>query len=324
MIVTLPAPRSLAWPRHLPFCLALAVSACKTDPVLSDHTSTPEDSSAETDASSGESTSEPTETSSGDTETPTTIPPDTPDMVEIPAGSFMMGCNKETAPLGCDPTTLPYHKVELSAYAIDTLEVTIASYKECVAAGKCLAASADCFLDPPPNAPQACVSWFSAQAYCKFRGKRLPTEAEWERAFRGDSADLFPWGNNLPTNCEVDAMYAKRGENPHNPPWCGEAKAQPVGSRPHDRSPYGVYDMAGSVSEWVNDFYDVAYYGKSPAKDPQGPDVGGEGTATARVQRGAGYGFPPGDYVELQLTWRWHSGQNGGQGDAGFRCAKSL
>jgi iron(II)-dependent oxidoreductase len=307
------------------------LSACNDSPQSGD-SSASEDGSTdenenESDATS-ESNSDPetegSEESTASEESDSTIPSDVPEMVEIPAGSFMMGCHEETAPIGCASKTLPYHEVELSAYAIDTFEVTIEDYEDCVTDGKCGPALEDCLPDPPPNAPRTCVSWFNAQAYCMYRGKRLPTEAEWERAFRGDSTDVFPWGNNIPTNCESDAMYGKRVTNTMVEPWCGTGKAQPVGSRPHDRSPYGVYDMAGSVSEWVQDFYDEKYYANSPKKDPQGPEMGGEGTATARVQRGASAGFDPGEDVELQLTWRWSQGQNGGSSHSGFRCAKSL
>ncbi len=187
------------------------------------------------------------------------MPPAEPSaMVDVPGGSFNMGCNSAVDG-ECKPDETPEHEVTLKAFRIDVTEVTRAQYYACVASGACLAPT--CEWDPcgaRATHPVVCVNRTDAIAYCKSQQKRLPTEAEWEKAARGATAAKFPWGND-PIDC-VRANIAG----------CANG-TEPVGSHPKGVSPYGALDMAGNVVEWVSDVYNPAYYGTAPADDPQGP-----------------------------------------------------
>lgn len=186
-------------------------------------------------------------------------------MVRVPAGTFMMGC--AVGDEVCDEDERPRHRVILSAYWIDVDEVTVSDYRACVAAGQCVVPAFDVESDGPKpylvcnwhfaeraKHPVNCVDVAAAASYCSWRDKRLPTEAEWERAARGTDARVFPWGNEeLP-----DAACMHRGIT------CE------VGTHPTDTSPVGAQDMAGNVAEWVSDAYHRRYYLSSPPKNPKG------------------------------------------------------
>jgi len=185
-------------------------------------------------------------------------------MVNVPAGTFTMGSN-DAASSGEKPA----HSVYLDAYAIDKYEVTNRLYKFCVDAGVCpplLWLSSDTRSNYYGNPefdeyPVVNVDWNMAKAYCEWRGARLPTEAEWEKAARGTDGRTYPWGNDAPNKNLLN--YNQETGN-----------TTKVGSYEAGRSFYGAYDMAGNVMEWVNDWYDEAYYQDSPLSNPLGPDTG--------------------------------------------------
>ncbi len=205
-------------------------------------------------------------------------PRDLSNMVLIPKGDFQMGCGSYCA----NSDMMPLHMVYLDAYYIDIYEVTNAKYVECVDAGACEEPNGDnsysrndYFGNPKyDNYPVVLVSWEQASAYCSWRDKRLPTEAEWEKAARGTSYRLYPWGSSTPT-CELANGYNI----------CSIGDTDEVGSYPEGASPYGVMDMSGNVWEWVNDWYDADYYDNSPDSNPTGPEDG-----TYRVMRGGSWG----------------------------------
>jgi formylglycine-generating enzyme required for sulfatase activity len=236
------------------------------------------------------------------------------DMVLIPAGEFWMGCapNDEM----CDDDEKPYHKVYLDAYYIDRHEVTVAEYRKCVKAGKCTPPSTEgnCNWGKSgrDNYPVNCVDWYQADAYCRWAGKRLPTEAEWEKAARGTDGRIYPWGDELPS-CKYAVMSdEERGWS------CGKGFTftWPVCSKPRGNSPYGLCDMAGNVWEWVYDRYDENYYSSSPSRNPTGPSSG-----QIRVLRGGSWwSFTP---APLRASDREKGSPEYRFEVLGFRCAWS-
>jgi len=191
------------------------------------------------------------------------------EMVSIPAGELRMGTN----PPGPDDEN-PQHPVSVSAFHIDQYEVTNMQYKEFIEATNHRAPSNwrnRAFPDATMHDhPVVNVSWHDAMAYAEWVGKRLPTEAEWERAALGDGRNDYPWGRSI-------------GEdylNYDNP----QGKTTPVDKHDAGNSPFGVHDMCGNVGEWVQDWYDSKYYQTSPSTDPKGPETGFQ-----RVFRGGGY-----------------------------------
>jgi formylglycine-generating enzyme len=191
------------------------------------------------------------------------VPLGTP-RVEIPAGSFLMGSEAGAA------DERPVHRVSGSAFVIDRYEVTNTRYAECVRAGACSPpALASSFKRPAyfgaaefADYPVIHVSWGQANTFCAWSGGRLPTEAEWEHAARGTAdARAYPWGDSAP-DCTKANFAGCVGDTDR------------VGRRPAGQSPYGAFDMAGNVWEWTADWYEAAYYGRSPDRDPTGPDSG--------------------------------------------------
>jgi formylglycine-generating enzyme required for sulfatase activity len=199
--------------------------------------------------------------------------------IHIPAGDFRMG--------GMDvrrlPNELPEHAVRLGAFWMDQLEVTNAMYGLCVSARTCSLPQAlksqrrpGYFLDPEfKDYPVIYVTWGQAKAYCEWAGRRLPTEAEWERAGRGDDFRTFPWGED-----KADGLRANFNM------LVGDTSR--VGTYPAGASPFGVLDMAGNVAEWVDDFYSYDYSALlQNALNPTGPATS---SSLQRVVRGGSLG----------------------------------
>lgn len=221
-------------------------------------------------------------------------------MVLIPAGEFIMGEDFTKKALG------PRHTVALDAYYIDQYHVTNAHYKKFVDATGARPPSHWNGVQYPPekaNHPVTFVNWLDADAFCKWEGKRLPTEAEWEKAARGTDGRMFPWGNQF---------QAKRANVPPE----GVKDTTPVDAFPEGKSPYGVYDMSGNVFQWTADWF-LPY----PGNQVPHPNFG----QTLKVLRGGsffdcsyyrcGVSFQTFNRISLAPTTRAIS--------AGFRCAKS-
>jgi len=225
-------------------------------------------------------------------------------MVTIPAGPFTRG----TIAGGFDEQ--PVKQIHLDAFAIDKYEVTNHQYVAFVAATNHRTAG------PPSryaknmarmrgtNQPVVYVSWNDADAYCRWKGKRLPTEAEWEKAMRGSDKRLWPWGN------EVDPLASN---------WAvardGYDVTAPAGSFPRDVSPYGVADGAGNVMEWTADWYGEDVYGTSADTNPKGPEFG-----TYKVLRGGAYTTSG---TDMRVTSRSKMVPDFRDETIGFRCAIS-
>ncbi|MCC6568582.1 MAG: SUMF1/EgtB/PvdO family nonheme iron enzyme [Anaerolineales bacterium] len=259
------------------------------------------------------------------TETPrpttTFLPPETGKdgmtLLYVPSGEFTMGSDDGAS------DAKPVHTVFLDAFWIDKTEVTVRMYYLCVEAGVC---------DEPTNIssythssyygnaefddyPVINVDWNMAKTYCEWVDRRLPTEAEWEKAARGETANVYPWGNTFDgshvnfcdTNCSFE--YADKSFDD------GFADVAPVGSYPNGASPYGAYDMAGNVWEWVNDWYSETYYSSAPSSAPEGPNSG-----QYRVLRGGSWYFIG---YDVRSAFRLRLDPSVTNDDMGFRCSRS-
>jgi iron(II)-dependent oxidoreductase len=237
---------------------------------------------------------------------------DDPNLLAIPGGTFEMGCGPSDVP--CDADNPP-HEVTISAFEMEATEVTVAAYTECVDAGACSEASGpDCNYGVITMAehPINCVTWQQAADYCAWKGRRLPTEAEWEYAATGGADRPYPWGSAA-ASCERAHMFQQIEQMGDYGCMTGTTAA--VGSYPNGASPFGMLDMAGNVEEWVADWYAEDYYASSPASDPQGPSDG-----TQRVHRGGDlYDASP---LNLRVFERWHSDPTLAATERGFRCAR--
>lgn len=244
------------------------------------------------------------------------------EMVRIPAGEFLMGSQKKVD-RNAYPAEMPQRKVYLDAYEIDKYEVTTVQFLKFV-----LATNRDPLIDwqydggnfqeVMSSHPVMHVSWFDADAYCKWAGKRLPTEAEWEKAARGEDGRIYPWGNQPAglsrSNFGRTGLSGPVRDRPERlllyPPIISVDKYD------NGVSPYGVFQMSGNVSEWVADWYEPKYYATAPAKNPKGPETG-----TQRAFRGGGW---------IDSTPTVRTAQRNGTDPVtkmnwiGFRCARDV
>jgi formylglycine-generating enzyme required for sulfatase activity len=233
---------------------------------------------------------------------------DSMEMVLVPAGEFTMGSSSQPIRmLSRDPEDeMPEHRVTVSAFLIDRVEVTEGQFKRfCAATGR---KPPDVSLDHDDLWPMGNVMWEEAKAYAEWAGKSLPTEAEWEKAARGADRRAFPWGNEPPSRERANYHYPSRTDADEYPPR--------VGTRPEGQSPYGCLDMAGSLREWCADWYGPRYYADSPASDPRGPASG-----EWRVHRGGAWGSKPED---LRCTSRGGDWEKFRHETFGFRTDKRL
>ncbi|MBH0198700.1 MAG: SUMF1/EgtB/PvdO family nonheme iron enzyme [Nitrospira sp.] len=226
------------------------------------------------------------------------------EMVAIAAGPFVRGTENG----GFDER--PTRTIHLDEYSIDRFEVTNHQYQQfVVATGHRKPGLPSRYAKSGAkvrgvNQPIVYVSWDDAEEYCRWKGKRLPTEAEWEKAMRGTDGRLWPWGNK---------------EQPDGANWArvkdGYEVSARVGTFQIDKSPYGVMDGAGNVMEWVADWYDETYYKSSPDRNPPSPEYG-----TYRVLRGGSYTTTGAD---VRITSRSKMMPDFRDETIGFRCANS-
>ena len=218
----------------------------------------------------------------------------------VPAGEFLMGS------LPNDPNTeedeKPQHAVYLEAFWIDQTEVTNRMYSMCIADGGCTKpVSTERDLFEKPDHPVRGVTWIQAQKFCQWSGRRLPTEAEWEKAAQGPDGQLYPWGDQKP-NADLTNFDFVIND------------ILEVGKFSEGASAYRTYDMAGNVWEWVADWYADDYYKESPYRNPVGP-----GSGNRRVIRGGAWNTVEQAIRSANRFWAFP-----GRDDFnGFRCAES-
>jgi formylglycine-generating enzyme required for sulfatase activity len=284
---------------------------------------------------------------------PTITGKDGAEMVLVPAGEFIMGSTpadiasllrrhpKAESAIRQDET--PQHRVFLEAFYIDKYEVTNARFQQFVQTtgyrtqaeregGGKIRTGEKTWVQVPDATwraprgkgssiagleahPVVQVSWHDAKAYCTWAGKRLPTEAEWEKAARGTDGRLYPWGNELDGTranfCDRNCPFAWKDAAVDD----GYRATAPVGSYEVGKSPYGAYDMAGNVWEWVADWYDAKYYRRSPARNPSGPTAG-----TQVVLRGGSWLYTAPDF---RTTERAGVPPDRRNENIGLRCAQT-
>lgn len=249
-------------------------------------------------------------------------------MAKIPAGLFLRGLTDEQVltvhrqlssanydvPEHWLSNTQPATQVWLDTFYLDTREVTWGEFRRFLIAtqgnSRTPVWTRDLMLKD--DYPAVGVTWSQARAYCDWKGKRLPTEAEWEKAARTNSGHLYPWGDASPTSDVANFCDRCTGSNSlHQHP---EAHLYTVGSFPKDRSPYGIYDLAGSVREWIEDTYATDYYKRAPKRNPRN-----DASSEFRVVRGGSW---------IRDATFLPAGRRGGEEpdrsveDIGFRCAQ--
>ena len=249
------------------------------------------------------------------------------EMVYVPEGSFPMGSRLDDEE--AYTSEKPSHEVNLDAFWIDRTEVTTGQYALCVDSGTCQPPTAygmerensvtiPSYYGNPAyeDYPVVFVDWDMANAYCQWAGKRLPTEAEWEKAARGTDMRWYPWGSRNVTSRL--ANLADRGTGyaySYNLAEDGYDDTAPVGSYPDGASPYGAYDMAGNVWEWTADWYARTYYSQSPAENPSGPESGAKKVLRGGCFNNSNWG--------IRSAMRSYLEPFHASGYVGFRCAQS-
>ncbi len=231
---------------------------------------------------------------------PTLTGKDGAPMVLVPAGEFLMGSEQG------DDDEQPVHRVFLDSFYLDLFEVTNGRFAKFVAAIGSEPPWGFADQETPvvhAERPVRWVNWLEATGYCLWAGKRLPTEAEWEKAARGTDGRPYPWGSEPPTPAHA-VFGLKEGAEP----------VAPIGDRDKGASPYGVHDLAGNLYEWVSDWYDDAFYAQQSTINPHGPPDG-----TAKVQRGGSYINQP---YRLRTTFRTKGDPTEHDPNVGFRCAQ--
>lgn len=232
-----------------------------------------------------------------------------PGMVEVPGGTFEMGSDYSS-------NQQPIRQVQVDAFWMDETEVTVDAYAACVNDGTCSEPSTSTYCNwmvaGREDHPVNCVTWFQAEEFCGWAGggtKRLPTEAEWEKAARGTDAREYPWGDSPAPSC-THVVMSDGGSG------CGMGSTWPVGSKPLGDAPYGAHDMAGNVYEWVADWY-ASSYDAAETDNPTGPVMG-----TARVLRGGSWSNS--STIFFRAAYRFDFDPAYGNGDVGIRCARTL
>ena len=223
-------------------------------------------------------------------------------MVLVPAGDFMMGSDKG------DDDEKPVHRVQVDSFYIDKFEVTNGKFAKFIDAIKGEPPWGFDDKDTPvahADQPVRWVTWLDATAYCQWAGKRLATEAEWEKAARGTDGRLYPWGDETPT--PAHAVFGQKE---------GSESLPPFSNRDKGKSPYGAQDMAGSLYEWVADWYDDEYYATTLSQNPRGPSEG-----TQKVQRGGSYSNNP---YRIRTSFRTKDIPTEARPNVGFRCAQDV
>lgn len=242
------------------------------------------------------------------------------EMVRIPAGTFLMGSDKKVDRNAYQPE-FPQRKVYLDAYEIDKFEVTTVQFLKFVLATNRKPLidwqyDGGNFQETMANHPVMHVSWFDADAYCQWAGKRLPTSAEWEKAARGEDGRIYPWGNEPAglsrSNFGRTGLSGPVRDRPERlllyPPIISVDKYD------NGVSPYGVFQMAGNVAEWTADWYDPHYYKTAPDRNPKGPEKG-----TQRAFRGGGW---IDSTPSVRPAQRNGTDPNTKMNWLGFRCAR--
>ncbi len=207
-----------------------------------------------------------------------------------------------------ESSEFPQHEVYLDNFYIDQFEVTVQQYKRFMKEEKITEPKYLEGINFSQNSkkPVGRINWYDAQTYCEWAGKRLPSEAEWEKAARGTDKRTYPWGN-FPPNSSMANFGKDTSRNIYK-------ELENVGTYEKGKSPYGVYDMAGNVLEWVTDWYSSNYYQASPKKNPKGPLSGEE-----KILRGGSWFNTPSD---LRSAFRYYTLPTNRASFIGFRCAQ--